>query len=189
MNQIALTPVIKRTYEDLLALPDDGQQWELIDGEFDMVPPPGFLHQRVSAKLHYALMDQLDRPGQAIVMAAPFAVALSQFDAVEPDLVIIRRENLSRLTPSGLSGPPDLVVEILSPSNRGRDRLTKRALYAEHGVAEFWLVDPEAKSIEVLVLTGSEYGQHAVFKGDDAVALSHQFDAVSVPLGPLFAPI
>ena len=83
---------------------------------------------------------------------APFDVVLSDTDVVQPDILFVSNERMGIVTEDNIQGAPDLVIEILSPSTAERDRTFKRSLYARHGVREYWLVDPDARSVEVLVL-------------------------------------
>jgi len=96
---------------------------------------------------------------------------------VQPNILVILPEGLAQVVPRGIEGPPDLVVEVLSPSNRGHDLLTKRALYARAGVREYWLVDPEARTIEILALDRDAFHLAVAASGDET--------AVSPLLGPL----
>jgi Uma2 family endonuclease len=98
-------------------------------------------------------------------------------DPVEPDLVVLLPGWEGRLARRGPEGAPDLLIEVLSPSNRGHDLLTKRALYARGGVREYWLVDPEARTVEVLALDRDAF--HL------AVSASGSDNPVSPLLGPL----
>ena len=82
---------------------------------------------------------------------APFDVVLSNTDVVQPDLLFVSNERVHILTPANIQGAPDMVVEILSPSTAERDRTFKRTLYAMHGVNEYWMVDPDEKTITVLL--------------------------------------
>lgn len=86
------------------------------------------------------------------VYIAPFDVVLSETDVVQPDVIFVSQERAHVITRNNIQGAPDLVIEVLSPATAHRDRTFKRALYARHGVNEFWLVDADARSIEVLLL-------------------------------------
>ena len=140
---------LKLTYDDFLCFPDDGRRHELIDGEHFVTPSPAERHQRVSVKLVRALDDYLETSGGGHVYHAPFDVVLSNHDVVEPDLLVVLNNQLEVLTPQHVRGAPAIVVEILSPGTRRRDETLKRNLYARAGVREYWMVDPDARTITV----------------------------------------
>ena len=129
------------TYEDLLALPDDGLRHELIGGEHFVTPSPIMRHQRVSFRLSGAFFDYFkDHPvGEAF--AAPLDIVLSKHDVVEPDLFVVLADQTEILTQKYVQGAPAIVIEILSPGTRRRDEGIKRRLYERTGVREYWLID------------------------------------------------
>ena len=112
----------KLTYEDYLQLPEDGRRHEIIDGDHYLSAAPFISHQRVSRNLMLHLHRHFDQAGLGEVLHAPVAVALSQSDVVEPDLVVVLAERGSVIRRERIEGAPDLVVEILSPSTACRDR-------------------------------------------------------------------
>ncbi len=134
---------------------DDGQRWELIGGEaFCMSPAPTVRHQVIVGRLFGQLFEHFQgRPCEPIV--SPTDVKLSEKDIVQPDILVIC--DRSKMTPSHIEGPPDLAVEVLSPSSQRHDRVRKLRLYAAFGVREYWLVQPYPAVIEVLQLTGADY--------------------------------
>jgi len=132
----------KLTYADYVALPDDGLRHEIIDGEHYVSPSPATRHQRISRNLLHLIQTYLDTHPIGEIFGAPFDALLSEFDIVVPDLLYLSRERARFLTEKNLQGPPDLVIEILSPSTRSRDERLKRDLYERVGVQEYWLVDP-----------------------------------------------
>lgn len=144
-------PIIKFTYEDYLNTPDD-KRYELLDGELVMPPAPGELHQSVSGMLGWKLVQFAVENRLGRVYHAPFDVVLSNTDVVQPDLIFVSNERADIITPANIQGPPDLVVEILSPSTAARDKTFKRSLYARHGITEYWMVDLTEKTIIVLRL-------------------------------------
>ena len=144
-------PAIKFTYEDYLNAPED-ERYELLDGALVMTPAPGERHQRVSIRLGSKLFQFVAENRLGEVYHAPFDVVLSDTDVVQPDLIFVSNARAHIITPANIQGGPDLVVEILSPSTAERDKTFKRALYAEHGVGEYWMVDTDARTITVLLL-------------------------------------
>lgn len=115
-----------------------------------MTASPVARHQLILGNLHFFIKGFLRRKDLGEVFLSPFDVVFSNFDVVEPDLLYISRERWSLLTEANLQGSPDLVVEILSPSTRGRDRGIKKNLYERFEVSEYWIVDPVSDLIEVL---------------------------------------
>ena len=144
-------PAIKFTYEDYLNAPED-ERYELLDGALVMAPAPGERHQSVSIRLGSKLFQFVDENRLGEVYHAPFDVVLSDTDVVQPDLLFVSNARAHIITPANIQGGPDLVVEILSPSTAERDKTFKRALYAEYGVGEYWMVDTDARTITVLLL-------------------------------------
>ena len=145
------------TYKDYEALPADGRRYEIHDGELSVTPAPNPQHQRVSASLFVVLRRHVDERGLGEVLYATIDVILADASIVQPDIVFLDHSRRSAISQRGIEGPPTLAVEILSPSTTAIDRTTKRQLYARYGVPYFWLVDPEARMIEALVLEGGTY--------------------------------
>ena len=139
------------TYEDYLRLPDDGRRYEVIRGVLYVSPPPLIIHQTAQSRLFGALYNHVAANHLGIVYAAPVDVLLPEriAEPVEPDLLFIREENRPQGGDRNFQGVPDLVVEILSPSTRSYDRKTKLAAYRDAGVPEFWLVDPQTRTVVV----------------------------------------
>src|SRR6266511_5909326 len=140
------------TYEDYAALPADGRRYEIHDGELSVTPAPSPQHQMVSRDLLTVLHHHVKTKGLGEVLYAPLDVILAETAIVQPDIVYLDRTRLGAISRRGIEGAPTLVVEILSPSTTLIDRSTKRGLYARHGVPYYWLVDPEGRAIEALVL-------------------------------------
>lgn len=143
---------VRFTYHDYLHLPED-KRYEIIDGDLHMTPAPLMKHQKVSGHLYRILHEWADKESRGEVFYAPVDVILSDEDVLQPDLLFISQERLGILTEKNVQGAPDLVIEILSPHSQEWDRSIKRKLYEKYGVREYWMVDLEAQSIEVLPLT------------------------------------
>lgn len=160
------------TYADLERTPDDGNRYELIDGELFVTPPPDLSHGRGALVLAAALLAyEREHGGRA--QAAPTGVFFDQGSHVEPDVLYSRQENLDRWRRDQryVDGAPDLVVEISSPSTRRRDLTLKRALYERHGVEEYWFVDRDEQSVLIHRLRGDSYGEpERVGRGQTAVS-------------------
>jgi Uma2 family endonuclease len=138
------------TWRDTLLMPEDGNRYEAIGGELYVTPAPTVRHQRISANLFLHLSDLLSESGRGLVLYAPVGVEFPDTEeGVQPDIIFISRERMHVVGEDWVRGAPDLVVEILSPSTAERDRTVKRKLYERQGVAQYWVVDPEAESVEV----------------------------------------
>jgi Uma2 family endonuclease len=143
------------TYDDLVALPDDGKRYELMGGEIYELPAPNLFHQLATGTLFSLLRDFVLLRQLGLVFAAPLDVRFDPRNIVQPDIVFLSREKRHFMRKGNfklIEGAPDLLMEILSPSNRGHDFIKKAALYATFGVREYWIVDPEAETILVQVL-------------------------------------
>ena len=171
------TEIRKLTYQDYVCFPDDRMRHEIIDGDHYMNPAPSTYHQRVSSRLQYQLYSAIELPDFGVVMYALVDVELSECDIVQPDLVIVLKQNRI-ITPSKVKGTPDHVIEILSPSTASNDRTLKRTLYERVGVKEYWIVDPSDHSIEQLILDGEKYISS---QATDHITVSYM-DGVSVDL-------
>jgi Uma2 family endonuclease len=141
---------VKLTYDDFVLFPDDGLRHELIDGEHYVTPSPNDKHQTILANLHLLIGVWVRGHATGKVWIAPFDVVLSRSDVVEPDLLYMSNQRKAEvLTEANVQGPPELVVEVGSPSTRRRDETIKRALYERAGVSEYWFVDTELDVVRV----------------------------------------
>lgn len=149
----AVKPRIPYTYDDYRTLPEDlSRRYELLDGDLFMVPAPTTRHQRILRKLLGILDRHVTAERFGEVFVSPVDVILGQGDArevAEPDIVFIAAPRRDIVKLHGIEGAPDLVVEILSRGTGDRDRGYKFKLYARHGVREYWIVDPDARTLEV----------------------------------------
>jgi Uma2 family endonuclease len=136
-------PMTYLDLEDPAQCPDDGRRYEVISGELYAAAAPDRRHQDLSALLTVRLYRAANETGLGRVYAAPVDVRLLGTDQVQPDLIVILRERLHIYRGHVIFGPPDLVIEILSPSTRNVDEGHKRRFYAEAGVPEYWLFDPD----------------------------------------------
>lgn len=138
------------TVEDYYRLPEDGNQYEIIGGKLELKPSPTTTHQRVSQRLELTMIDSCEI--DYIIMHAPVDVILSVNETRQPDILMIHRSREEIIEERGVVGPPDLVVEIISPNSAKRDRTMKKESYARFGVPEYWIVDPSNLTIEQYVL-------------------------------------
>ena len=157
---VTAQPATKLTYADYCLTPDD-ERYELLDGELLMAPAPIESHQIAVMELGTLLHTFVKARGLGQVFSAPYDVVLSETDVVQPDLLFVSNERAHIRTPVNIRGAPDLVVEILSPSTASRDWRDKLDLYAEYGVKEYWLVDPDARTVTVLLLEAGAFAEVA----------------------------
>ena len=145
------------TYDELAAeMPETNQPHELWDGALIRSPTPSFFHQEIAFRFHRALHDWVVPHNLGKVIGAPIDMVLSPHRAVQPDVAFIAKDRLA-IIQRVIMGPADLVAEIVSLQGRSRDRIEKRDLYEQHGVKEYWIIDPEAQTVEVLALLSGRY--------------------------------
>ncbi len=155
---------IKFKYEDYLHLPDDGKRYQIIGGELYVVPAPVPYHQKISRNIEFILFAFVKERDLGEVFNAPCDVILSEEDVVQPDILFISKEREHIIGEKNIQGAPDLIIEILSPRTMEIDRKLKVKLYERYGVKEYWLVEPERKEVEVLVLGEDGYTSWGTFK-------------------------
>ncbi|MGH9261204.1 MAG: Uma2 family endonuclease, partial [Acidimicrobiales bacterium] len=136
------------TIEELLALPDDGLRHELLDGEHVVTPAPQLPHQAMLRELYDVLHDALRRQDELVPFWSPADVILGPRSLVQPDLFVVRKQPGQRLRKWSEVGVPVLAIEVLSPGTASRDRGKKRRIYQRAGVAEYWIVDLDARLVE-----------------------------------------
>lgn len=151
-----------RILAEYLAMPEGAPYYEFINGIAHFMPSPTFVHQRILARL-FRIMDAfVEEQHFGIVLFAPLDVYLSDAEYYQPDMLFVSNERTS-IIQERIDGAPDLVVEVLSPSNAYKDLSHKKRMYEEFGVREYWLLDPLEKSVEVLFNT--ENGFQIASKG------------------------
>lgn len=155
------------THRDLVDTPDDGNRWEIIDGEVYVSPFPSTLHQRVATALTSILYHHVRTNGLGEVYAAGLKVVLDEPTGVGPDIVYIAPKRMHLMAEDGFHGAPNLVVEILS-SKPGLDRFVKYRKYAQAGISTYWLIDPEARTLWDFELRGDSYQERAVARGHES---------------------
>ncbi len=169
MGPLAYQLEQKWTYADYLTW-DDGQRWEIIDGEaYNMSPAPVLRHQAIIGNIfssfHGFLRGKSCRP-----FIAPTDVVFDDENIVQPDMLVVC--DPSKLTGANVQGAPDLIVEILSPSTNLRDRRQKKALYERFGVKEYLIVDPVAESVDRYLLVDGRYGGPEIFDWSEPLTLN-----------------
>lgn len=174
----ALREVREYTVDDIYALPE-GERAELIDGKLYFMGSPGATHQRILGRLHIAIANYISsKKGKCEVFLAPFAVFLKndKKNYLEPDISVICDKD--KITEKGCSGAPDWVIEIVSPSSRSMDYFIKLIKYSEAGVRDYWVIDPEEKTISVFNNEKQEYMKYTFKEG----AVSGIFEDLTIKL-------
>lgn len=166
------------TVEDYYQLPEDGNQYEIINGQLELKPSPTTTHQRLSQRLERTLLDTCEN--EYIILEAPVDVILSEKETRQPDILMVHRSREAIIEVHAVVGPPDLVIGILSPSSAKRDRMMKKESYAYFGIPEYWIVDPFNLTIEqyVQTLKSQPYELLNVFEAEDTVT-SERINCVS----------
>lgn len=157
------------TYDDYAALPDDGKRYEVVNGVLYMSPSPNGGHQDAILEIASYLRMHVKLAGLGLVRVAPFDVRLSPRDVFQPDILVVLNAHLDRVKNNYVLGAPDLVVEVVSPSTGGFDRREKQDAYTHAGVPEYWIVDANARTVEVLTLEREKYRSLGVFQGRETL--------------------
>lgn len=157
VNTIPQKINVEFTYNDIVEFGNEGDHWEIFDGELVVSPPPNVKHQVVSGNLHQILRSFFHQKRLGKLLAAPIGVYFDVKTFFEPDLVYVSNENKNRIKENYIEGAPDLVVEIISPSSVKRDRGYKFRRYALEGVQEYWIVDPINEVVEIFELTAEGF--------------------------------
>ena len=174
------------TLEEFHTLPDDGNRYELIDGELFVTAAPSRKHYRVHRRLFDAFVAGVELTGWGEVFFAPVEVRLGGPTAVQPDLLVLRMERLPLFAEDAIVGSPDIVVEVLSPSTRRADLDVKRRRYERAGVLEYWIADPINETLTVLVLRGGRFEGAPIAHG---LATSEVAPSLAVDVDVLFADL
>lgn len=160
------------TYDDYVRLPDDGNRYEIIDGELYVNPSPVPRHQDIVLNLAIALRLYFHDFGGGKVYISPLDVVLAEDGIVEPDLVVIKTDRASIISEKNLRGVPNLVIEVLSASTRHVDEGKKRRLYERSGVDEYWTVDGENELVRIYRRSGPAFVLAAELNNDDGGTIS-----------------
>ncbi len=154
------------SYADLQRIPEDGYRYELYDGELCVVPSPLPIHQIVALRL-YEQLAAFGHPAGAAVVVAPFDIVLSEYNVVQPDVLYFGPERAQRINlREHVRFPPDLAIEVLSPSTARNDRGRKRDLLARYQIPEYWIVDADERRIELSILRKGRYGAPDIVSGE-----------------------
>ena len=175
---------VRFTYNDYLLLPEE-KRCEILDGDLYVVAAPNTKHQRISRDLLDALLHHVRERNLGEVLSAPYDVILSEENVVQPDILFVRKERAGIIGEMNLKGVPDLVIEILSPATRSKDLEVKRKIYAGFGVQEYWTVDPDAATVEILVWSELGYVTAGVYGKSDKLS-SPLMPDLNLPLFQVF---
>jgi Uma2 family endonuclease len=162
------------TIADLDAMPDDGNRYEIIEGELFVSRSPFLTHQRVSGNLFVRISNYLARNPIGEVLTTP-GVIFSEFSSVIPDIVFFRNERRAEIAcGERIAGAPDLIIEIVSPGseNERRDRVAKRQLYGKYGAREYWVIDPQQHTIDIYSRVGRNLKPQTVLQEPDELTSS-----------------
>ncbi len=158
------------TYEDYLRLEDD-KRYEIINGRLYEMPAPTPWHQRILKRLLNILTGFAElKESRGEVLPSPIDVVLGDRYVLQPDIIFISKDRLEIIGEKAIMGPPDLVVEIISPATVRRDTVVKKEIYEKFGVKEYWIVYPDERAIEVWVLNDKgKYELFSVAEGEGKV--------------------
>lgn len=175
------------TYEDYLKIPEEpGYRFEILDGSMVKEPSPSMHHQRLSRELGRVLMaffDDFDPEGE--LFFAPLDVTLTSRNVLQPDILFVSGSRREIMRQERIDGPCDLVVEIMSPTNRRKDRLQKMEIYRKSGIPHYWIVDPEEDTLEAFMLKDESYT--LVFAGGPSDKFNHpSFPGLDLDLDKVF---
>ena len=162
MNAIIPRP---KTLVDVYRLLPEGTPIQVINNQFYMSPSPNFQHFDVLDKISDALKSEVKDQNSGRVFFAPLDVFLGDVNAVQPDIFFLSNANKHLIKKDGIYGAPDLIVEVLSPHNRNTDLVKKKALYEQFGVKEYFVVDPEDKTVFSFYLKDEKYTEPKKQKG------------------------
>jgi Uma2 family endonuclease len=162
------------------------ERLELIEGEIVVTPSPRPMHQLIQHRLDVLLDRAVVETGLGIVLTAPLDVFFEKHSIFQPDLVALLHERVYRFGSDYIEGAPSFAIEITSPSSGSRDRGQKRDLYARFGVLEYWVVEPESRT--VTIYSNPREGRFHIRHVVDDIAVSTTIPELSVDLSVLFAP-
>ena len=191
MTQPKQKPKIKLTGADYLALTPPshrGPRYQLINGELIQMAGPNEPHQVFIGRLYIEVTLQTDRLGIGETRISPYDVAIDQFNTFQPDLLFVSNARRGIFDGHGVTGAPDVVVEVLSDSTRQRDLNVKMPVYARNGVREMWVADLRTETVAKYVGDGETLTLETVYTAQD-VLTSAAIPGVAIDLSPIFARI
>ncbi len=178
---------MRMSLDEFLALGETDGKWELDDGVLYIMPTGTRDHQFLVLEFSFHIrnyLDTFDQPPAHFYHEMTTILSRELQRAPEPDIVIVREGRPGLLEGGWVEGAPDIVVEVLS-SDRHRDLVRKRQIYAEAGVLEYWLIDPRNDTVTLLELENGGYAERAVLEAGDTLA-TPLLPGLSIPLGEIF---
>lgn len=154
------------TYDDYAAMPDDGNRYEIHEGELVLLPSPGTRHQLVCGNLLILLMGYIRERKAGSIFHAPLDVILAPITVVQPDLVFVSKARDDILTERAVEGSPDLAIEIISPLTEPNEHGVKKEIYSRYKVPAYWIVDPIVETVEIYLHDGDQYQLATKLKDD-----------------------
>lgn len=173
----------KKWNEDDYEQLDEDVKCEIIDAELIMTPAPLTNHQRISREIFLKILNS--SKGEGELFYAPIDVYFNNHNIFQPDLVYVKQENLAIIQEKGIIGAPDLIIEIISPSNSYIDRYVKKAKYEQFEVQEYWIADPGNKTLEIYNLIENQY-KLFLFLAEDGLVNSSVLEGLSFELSEVF---
>ncbi|NMA92269.1 MAG: helix-turn-helix domain-containing protein [Firmicutes bacterium] len=175
------------TYDDYLRIPEEpGYRFEILEGVLVKEPSPSTQHQRISRELGWQLkryFDCYDPDGE--LFFAPLDVTLTTHNVLQPDLLFVSGSRRQIIREQHIDGPCDLVIEIMSPANRRKDRLQKMGIYRQAAIPHYWLADPEENTLEAFMLKDNHYILVAAGSSGDRFTHPH-FPELELELDKIF---
>ena len=173
------------TYDDYVALPNDLNRYEILEGELSVTPAPSTKHQMASRNLVIRLGNHIAERELGSLFDAPIDLILESTTVLQPDLLFVSKARQNIVTERAIEGAPDLVIEILSPSTSRNDRVTKAQIYARHKIPVYWIVDTDQEKIEIYLLEENGYRLAVTLQGESQMA-GPPFDKLEMVARELF---
>ncbi len=159
----------KLMWDDIKDLPESHGRTEIVDGDLVVAPTPALKHQRICGEIGRVVHDFVAARALGEFYVLPIHIILDKHVQYEPDLCFIAMGRDTDPESPDFEGPPDLIIEVISESNRTHDTVVKYNDYERHGVREYWLVDPRGEHIRVFALEGKQYVSLGVFERGDTL--------------------
>lgn len=183
---MAARATVRFKAEDIWDTPEDGNRYEVIDGQLFVTPPPLIPHQAGASGLHRHLAPHVHARRLGRIFFAPVGLVLDDENGIQPDIVFVSNARLGIITERAIEGVPDLVVEILSRSTQARDRGIKMRRYAAAGIPYYWILDPRSRALQEYALGDQGYDLIST-SGPGAVFKPRLFPGLEIPIDDLWA--
>jgi Uma2 family endonuclease len=186
MRPMEATLTKRLTYSDYVQMtPPDSGKFQLIEGELISMTSPNTKHQRIIRLITKFLESYLDKNSIGEIFLSPMDVVLGEHNTYQPDLLFILESNKKIIEETKINGTPDMVVEVLSPSNAYYDLVIKKKIYESSGVKEYWIVDPIQDTLDLYVLQNNKF-QHKVQIEKKGIIPSEIFPGLDLDLEKIF---